>query len=247
MEASLGITSQVTRRRRGADASDRDGLPPTLPAVLGRFDNGDGDDEGKTSSLAATAIARATRPVRPGPRWRRPARRGVRRTTVGRYREPRFPDDDRTRADLTGFETWQQRQCELQGCLAYVGCMRSHGVANFPDPTSSGALNVDFQTGGKGGGSPVSSGINRNSAQYILAAQACRHLLPGGVPTPAQAQQALATGLKFAQCMRGHGVPNFPDPTTAGVVHLGADVDMGSPQFQDAAEGGQSLVPGAAK
>jgi hypothetical protein len=135
---------------------------------------------------------------------------------------------------------------KYRAAFAYVGCMRSHGVANFPDPTSNGELNVNFQTGGKGG-PPVSSGINRNSPQYVSAAQACRHLLPGGIPTPAQAQQALATGLKLAQCMRSHGVPNFPDPSTAGVVHLGADVDVSSPQFQDAQKVCQSLVPGATK
>ncbi len=26
-------------------------------------------------------------------------------------------------------------------------------------------------------------------------------------------QQALTAGLKFAQCMRSHGVPDWPDPT----------------------------------
>ena len=135
---------------------------------------------------------------------------------------------------------------KYRAALAYVGCMRSQGVPNFPDPTSDGQINVNFQTGGKGG-SPVSSGINRNSPQYISAAQACRHLLPVGIPTPAQDQQALAKGLKFAQCMRSHGVPNFPDPSTAGVVHLGAGVDMSSPQFQDAQKVCQSLVPGATK
>jgi hypothetical protein len=122
--------------------------------------------------------------------------------------------------------------------------MRSHGVPNFPDPTSNGTLNVNFQTGGKGG-SPGSSGINRNSSQYISADQDCRHLLPGGVPTPAQNQLALVKGLKFAQCMRSHGIPNFPDPTAANAVHLGAGVDPGSPQFQNAQKICQNLVPGA--
>jgi hypothetical protein len=131
-----------------------------------------------------------------------------------------------------------------QAALAYVNCMRSHGVPNFPDPTSNGTLNVNFQTGGKGG-SPGSSGINRNSSQYISADQDCRHLLPGGVPTPAQNQLALVKGLKFAQCMRSHGIPNFPDPTAANAVHLGAGVDPGSPQFQNAQKICQNLVPGA--
>ena len=135
---------------------------------------------------------------------------------------------------------------KYRAALAYVGCMRSQGVPNFPDPSAGGQINVDFARGGKDG-SPASAGIDRMSPQYISADQTCRHLLPGGVPTPAQAQQALATGLKFAQCMRSHGVANFPDPSTAGVVHLGAGVDMGSPQFQGAQKACQSLVRGATK
>lgn len=131
-----------------------------------------------------------------------------------------------------------------QAALKYVSCMRSHGILNFPDPTSSGALNVHFATGGKGG-SPQSSGINRDSSQYISADQACRHLLPGGVATPAQNQRSLARGLKFAQCMRNHGVPDFPDPSAANVVHLGTGVDPSSPEFRRAQKSCESLVPGS--
>ena len=131
---------------------------------------------------------------------------------------------------------------KYRAALAYVSCMRSHGVANFPDPSSNGMLNDDFASGGKGG--PISSGINRNSPQFIQASTVCRHLLPGGIPTAAQNQLALTKGLKFARCMRGHGVANYPDPTTAGVVHLGAGVDPSSPEFQNARTLCQTLVPG---
>jgi hypothetical protein len=131
---------------------------------------------------------------------------------------------------------------KYRAALAYVSCMRDHGVANFPDPTSNGTLNVTYATGGKDG-SPGTPGIDRNSSQYISASTDCRHLLPGGVPTPAQNARALAKGLKFAQCMRAHGVANFPDPTSAGVVHLNG-VDPGSPQYQSAQKVCESVVPG---
>jgi hypothetical protein len=135
---------------------------------------------------------------------------------------------------------------KYRAAFAYVDCMRSHGVPNFPDPSSDGQINVDFARGGKDG-SPASGGIDRMSPQYISADQTCRHLLPGGVPTPAQNQQALAQGLKLAQCMRNHGVPNYPDPNPASpdVVHLNG-VDPSSPQFQAAQKVCQSLVPGSA-
>jgi hypothetical protein len=128
--------------------------------------------------------------------------------------------------------------------LPYVDCMRSRGVPNFPDPSADGTLNVNFATGGRAG-SPMSSGINRNSPQYISADSTCRRLLPGGVLTPAQNQEALTKGLEFAQCMRSHGVRNFPEPNTAGVVRLAAGVDPNSPQFQSAQKECQALVPGS--
>jgi len=138
--------------------------------------------------------------------------------------------------------TGRTTAAKYEAALAYVDCMRSHDVPNFPDPSADGEINVDFAHGGKDG-SPASAGIDRMSPQYIAADQTCRHLLPGGVPTPAQNQQALVKELKFAQCMRSHGVPNFPDPTNAGVVHL-IGVDQSSPQYQSAGKACEALVPG---
>jgi hypothetical protein len=133
---------------------------------------------------------------------------------------------------------------KVRAALAYVACMRSHGLSNFPEPSSTGQINVDFAHGGKDG-SPTSAGIDRMSPQYISADDTCRHLLPGGVPTAAQNQQTIAKGLKFAQCMRSHGVLNYPDPNPANpnVVRL-LGVDTSSPQFQTAQKTCESLVPG---
>jgi hypothetical protein len=99
--------------------------------------------------------------------------------------------------------------------LAYSGCMRSQGVPNYPDPTSGGQLpKTDAQL------------LGVSTAQYQAAQQACRHLLPtGGSPEdcilnsdcpPALVQRMMAADRKLAQCMRSHGVPNFPDPTNGG-------------------------------
>jgi hypothetical protein len=134
---------------------------------------------------------------------------------------------------------------KYRAAFEYVDCMRSRGVPNFPDPTSGGQINVDFAHGGKDG-SPASAGIDRNSPQYIAADRTCRRLLPGGVPTPAQNQQAISQGLRFAQCMRSHGVPSYPDPNPSNpnVVRL-VGVATSSPQFQSAQKVCESLVPGA--
>ena len=52
--------------------------------------------------------------------------------------------------------------------------------------------------------------------------------------TPPAAAAATPDAAKFAQCMRAHGVPDFPDPVNGG-FHItsgpGSDLDPGSPQF----------------
>jgi hypothetical protein len=95
--------------------------------------------------------------------------------------------------------------------------MRSQGVPNFPDPDSSGQLpKTDAQL------------LGVSTSQYQTAQQACRDLLPAGGSLqqqeqqcmqnsdcpPAMVQQMLAADRKLARCMRSHGVPNFPDPTS---------------------------------
>ena len=61
---------------------------------------------------------------------------------------------------------------QQQDYLRAAACIRSHGITNFPDPTFSGG-SVHFN---------VPSGINTSSPQVIQAVQACRHLIPAGLP-----------------------------------------------------------------
>jgi hypothetical protein len=112
--------------------------------------------------------------------------------------------------------------------VGYSHCMRAHGVPNFPDPGSDGSLPK---------GTAQQFGVS--SAQLQAAELACQHVLPASgdlltaaslqqcylthVCPPALVQQALSAGRKFAQCMRSHGVPNWPDPT----IEAGG----GQPQF----------------
>jgi hypothetical protein len=120
--------------------------------------------------------------------------------------------------------------------------MRSHGVPNFPDPTATGGI------------PPISasSGINTDSPAFEAAQSACRQLGPDGNPPSGEAQATSeARWLKIAECMRRHGVPNFPDPThsmpsnqdaysfisdqNGVVVALRATIDPNSPAFTGAA------------
>jgi hypothetical protein len=123
--------------------------------------------------------------------------------------------------------------------LAYAQCMRSHGVANFPDPNGQGVIS--------------GSGINPGSASFQAANKDCRHFMPnGGQPSPAQQAQAMAQALKFSECMRAHGISDFPDPQSGpgGGIAIriragqGSDLNPQNPQFQAAQTACQSIMGG---
>ena len=89
--------------------------------------------------------------------------------------------------------------------LAFSQCMRSHGVPGFPDP-QPGATNAKF---------PGAQQLGVASSRYQAAGNACQHLLPAGVDDqfpPAEVPLLLSGMRQFSQCMRSHGVPNWPDP-----------------------------------
>jgi hypothetical protein len=101
--------------------------------------------------------------------------------------------------------------------------MRSHGVPNYPDPVS-GQTTPD----GLPKVSPQELGVS--SSQFRATLQDCHRLLPSGGGSqqqetecmqnndcsPALVQQILSADRTLARCMRTHGQPNFPDPTTSG-------------------------------
>jgi hypothetical protein len=116
---------------------------------------------------------------------------------------------------------------QQNGMLGFSRCMRSHGVPNFPDTNSSGALPK----------SQVDQ-LVASSPQFPPAHRACEHLLPnGGQPTQAQVQQAWNDMRNFARCMRSHGVPNWPDPAATSqqdqrpFFYVPDSIDPNAPQI----------------
>lgn len=83
--------------------------------------------------------------------------------------------------------------------------MRSNDVPNFPDPLP-GQVAAKF---------PSAQDLGVSTSLYQAAQNACQHLLPNGGSAPSQAevQQELNGMRSFSQCMRSHGVPNWPDLT----------------------------------
>jgi hypothetical protein len=124
-----------------------------------------------------------------------------------------------------------------QDLVRFVGCMRSHRVRNLPDPITSPREFKDA--------------LGTTTPTFQSAANACQHLLPGGrlvsVPAP-HSQAQIAAMLAFARCMRSHGFPNFPDPTSTGLVSLqmlaSAGINLQQPAVLPAADACVSVTHG---
>ena len=119
---------------------------------------------------------------------------------------------------------------------AYARCMRSHGIQDFPDPTTSPGGGVGIEVHGGPG-----SDLDRNNPRFMAANHACRSLEPGGGGTPPQSAQQIAAEVKWAHCMRAHGLPSFPDPDRQGAFDS-SKFDESTPAFQSASTACQSLM-----
>jgi hypothetical protein len=92
--------------------------------------------------------------------------------------------------------------------VKFAECMRNNGVSAFPDPPASGELTIDGVANG--------SSLDTNSAVFTQAVSTCKDLEPSGFMGQKATPQQMDARLKFAQCMRENGVPDFPDPTPNG-------------------------------
>jgi hypothetical protein len=115
--------------------------------------------------------------------------------------------------------------------LKFAECMRANGVGDFPDPGASGKLTIDEVANG--------SSLNTNSPAFTQALSACKNLEPAGFTGSKRSAQQQAAGLKFAQCMRENGVPDFPDPAPNGPL-------IDTPRIPSTAQpGGMSILHAA--
>jgi len=114
-------------------------------------------------------------------------------------------------------------------------CIRDHGVPDFPDPViaSDGSVQYDKQLLNSLPDS-VTHPIQAACEAQINAAQ--QYVDPQGQGDQQPTPQELAAEKKFAQCIRQHGYPAFPDPSpTGGFQATPGGPTMpakGSPAFQ---------------
>ncbi len=128
----------------------------------------------------------------------------------------------------------------FSGDLKFANCMRTHGVPNFPDPSSTGELNLG------------ATGIDPQSPSFQAAQKTCSKFQPAGPGFPKMSEAQRQRALRFAQCMRAHGELNFPDPAfsppkgSTSVLALrgmffafgpGQGIEPQSPAFQKAVRG----------
>jgi hypothetical protein len=116
--------------------------------------------------------------------------------------------------------------------------MRANRVSGFPDPVAgpSGAVGLPLIV--TSDDSLTANGQTFAGPAVRSAERACKAYLPpaDGPPPKVRAQQ-LRQELAFARCMRAHGMPNFPDPTSSSGAQAGppSGIDPQSPAFRAAA------------
>jgi hypothetical protein len=98
-----------------------------------------------------------------------------------------------TTADTSTSTTLDRRE---QG-VRFAECVRGHGVSDFPDPDAAG----DFVYG-----------VSVTPDVWTAAVNACKDLQPPGSLSADRTPEERSAALRFAQCIRANGVPDFPDP-----------------------------------
>jgi hypothetical protein len=81
--------------------------------------------------------------------------------------------------------------------VKFSECIRAHGVPHFPDPDAKG----DYVFG-----------IDVTPAVWQKAVDACKALEPPGALSGKRSPKQQSAALTFADCIREHGVKDFPDP-----------------------------------
>jgi hypothetical protein len=94
----------------------------------------------------------------------------------------------------TGVNT---KATKREKAVKFAECVRAHGVPHFPDPDASGNFNF---------------GVDVSAAVFTAAVNACKALQPPGTLSAKRSPTQQSAALRFAQCVRTNGVPDFPDP-----------------------------------
>lgn len=113
----------------------------------------------------------------------------------------------------------------------WAACVRTHGDPNQADPVinSDGDIEITMRNVSEEQ-SQEAHDSSGPCGHYLAEASS---VLRNGQPAPSGPSQAQL--VKYAQCMRANGVPNYPDPGTNGTTNFnGTGVDPNSAAVQNA-------------
>ena len=96
---------------------------------------------------------------------------------------------------------------QSEAWAAVTACIRSHGQPDWPDPT----VGPDGQLG-----FPVDAPHTTDQVQRACAAQFAALSVSNTATAVPTSSTDLALLVRFAQCLRGHGYPTWPDPGPDG-------------------------------
>jgi hypothetical protein len=91
----------------------------------------------------------------------------------------------------------EKKLTKQEKAVKFAECMRANGVPHFPDPDPDGDSNF---------------GVDVTREVWLKAVDACKALKPPGALSSKRTSKEQSASLRFAQCVRNHGVKDFPDP-----------------------------------
>jgi hypothetical protein len=102
-----------------------------------------------------------------------------------------------TSSNATAADSADNNLSKQEKAVKFAECVRANGVPNFPDPDAKGEYNF---------------GVDVTQEVWTKAVDACKALKPPGALSAKRTPKEQSASLRFAQCVREHGVKDFPDP-----------------------------------
>jgi hypothetical protein len=102
-----------------------------------------------------------------------------------------------TNSTATADNSADKNLSKQEKAVKFAECVRANGVPHFPDPDPKGEYNF---------------GVDVTPEVFTKAVDACKALKPPGALSAKRTPKEQSASLRFAQCIREHGVKDFPDP-----------------------------------
>jgi hypothetical protein len=108
--------------------------------------------------------------------------------------------------------------------VTYAACARTHGMPDLPDPEVDAEGNDHYPQLDRRGSWRWPAGVLSGCAAVWAHVHAVRDAYDSaiGARSAASSPSEYRRGLALARCIRAHGFPTFPDPTSGGGIVVGS-------------------------